>query len=178
MTFRLDEPRVLVCGSRRWPWPRTVCTVLDRLAARHGLRLVVIEGAASGADGAAHQWCHRHGVPVDRHRCHPVDWRAERRARPRDWRRAGPERNTRMLLDESPHLIIAFHDRFDPTSGGTSDMALRGLLHEVPVWLVSGEDPRAGRWLHLDLFPPQRVTRIRRELAAQVADPPARLSGG
>jgi hypothetical protein len=55
-----------------------------------------------------------------------VDWRAERRARPRQWRLAGPERNSRMLLHDHPRLIICFHDHFDPASGGTSDMALRG----------------------------------------------------
>ncbi len=43
-------------------------------------------------------------------------------------------------------------------------MALRGLLWQVPVWLVPGEDPSAGRWLSLDLFPRPRVSRARREL--------------
>lgn len=27
-----------------------------------------------------------------------------------------------------------------PATGGTSDMALRGLLREVPAWLVPGQD--------------------------------------
>jgi len=35
---------------------------------------------------------------------------------------------------------ICFHDHFDPATGGTSDMALRGLLREVPAWLVPGQD--------------------------------------
>jgi YspA, cpYpsA-related SLOG family len=166
VAFELSDPRVLVCGSRRWPWPGTVATVLDRLATRHGGQLVVIEGAARGADHAAHLWCERHGLPEDRHRCHLVDWHAERRACPRQWRLAGPERNSRMLLQDRPQLIICFHDQFDPASGGTSDMALRGLLREVPVWLVPGEDPAVGRWLSLDLFPRQRASRARRELDA------------
>jgi hypothetical protein len=166
VTFELNEPRVLFCGSRRWPWPRTIDAVLDRFAARHGDRLVVIEGAATGADQAAHLWCERHGLPDDRHWCHPVDWRAERRARPKDWRMAGPERNTRMLLQDKPQLVVAFHDHFETGSGGTSDMALRGLLRDVPVWLVPGEDLLVGRWLTLDLFPRQRVDRVRRELDA------------
>ena len=71
-----------------------------------------------------------------------------------------------MLLQDRPQLIICFHDQFDPASGGTSDMALRGLLREVPVWLVPGEDPAVGRWLSLDLFPRQRASRARRELDA------------
>jgi hypothetical protein len=176
VTFELNDPQVLVCGSRRWPWPGTVEAVLDRLAARHGEHLVVIEGAARGADHAAHLWCQRHGLPEDRHRCHPVDWAAERRARPRQWRLAGPERNSRMLLQDQPQLIICFHGHFDPTSGGTSDMALRGLLRQVPVWLVPGEDPDTGRWLALDLFPHQRASRARRELDA-FAQPPAGPAG-
>jgi hypothetical protein len=145
-----------------------VQTVLDRLAARYGERLVVIEGAARGADHAAHLWCIRHALPEDRHWCHPVDWAAERRARPRQWRLAGPERNSHMLLQGRPGLIICFHHDFDPASGGTSDMALRGLLREVSVWLVPGEDPDIGRWLSLDMFPHHRASRLRRELDAVI----------
>ncbi|KAF5990820.1 hypothetical protein BOG92_001450 [Streptomyces sp. WAC00263] len=58
---------VLVCGSRRWPWPTSVETVLERLLARHGERLVVMEGAATGADHAAPAWCERHGFRPERH---------------------------------------------------------------------------------------------------------------
>ena len=94
----LAEPRVLICGSRRWPYRRTVEAVLDRLAVRYGDRLVVIEGAANGADAAAHRWCLGQGFGADRHRCHPVDWAEARRTRPQSWRVAGHERNMRMLL--------------------------------------------------------------------------------
>jgi hypothetical protein len=69
-----------------------------------------------------------------------------------------------MLLQDRPRLIVCFHDQFDPASGGTSDMALRGLIRQVPVWLVPGEDPTVGRWLSLELFPRQRASRTRREL--------------
>jgi len=83
---------------------------------------------------------------------------------------AGPECNTRMLLQDRPQLIVSFHDRFDPARGGTSDMALRGLLRQVPVWLVPGEDPAVGRWLSLDKFLRQRASRARRRCAG---GPPA-----
>ncbi|MET9290378.1 SLOG family protein [Streptomyces sp. NPDC003077] len=162
--MELADPRVLVCGDRWWAWPGTVVAVLDRLEARHGDRLVVIDGAASGADWAAHVWCERNGLGDDRHRCHPVDWQAARRANPRTWRSAGPERNTRMLLREHPQLIIAFHARLGPRSGGTSDMCLRGLLIDVPTWLVTGPDPDVGRWLLLAEFPEWRRGRVRDEL--------------
>ncbi|WP_372504369.1 SLOG family protein [Streptomyces murinus] len=46
----LGEPRVLVCGSRRWPWTHAVETVLDRLIARYGQDLVVIEGGRQTRD--------------------------------------------------------------------------------------------------------------------------------
>ncbi|MGX6744011.1 SLOG family protein [Streptomyces peucetius] len=61
--LELPEGRVLVCGSRRWPWPSTVEAVLDRLADRYGDRLVVIEGAATGADA-----CRMRMVPRPRPR--------------------------------------------------------------------------------------------------------------
>jgi hypothetical protein len=169
--FELGEPRVLICGSRRWPWPTAVELVLDRLLARHGERLVVIEGSAAGADAAAHAWCQQHGLGSERHRCYPVDWRAERLARPADWRLAGPERNTRMLLAERPRLIIAFHDHFSPTSGGTSDMSLRGLLRQVPVWLVPGPDLRVGAWLRTSMFSAARQRRLQAELETAGGEP-------
>lgn len=165
MRLDLGEPRVLVSGSRHWPWPGTVNGVLDRLAARYGDRLVVIEGAATGADQAAHEWCRGRALGADRHRCYPVDWAAERRSRPTHWRNAGPERNTRMLLTERPRLIIAFHDHFVVERGGTSDMCVRGLVRGVPVWLVPGRDVEVGSWLRVEQFPPARVARVRRELA-------------
>jgi hypothetical protein len=162
--LELSEPRVLVCGSRRWPWPQTVAAVLDRLFARYGQDLIVIEGAATGADRAAHDWCEHAGLDEAHHRCYPVDWAAERRARPGQWRMAGPERNTRMLLNERPRLVVAFHDHFAPDSGGTSDMALRSVLRKVPVWLVPGRDVAIGTWVGPGIFPETRVRRVEAEL--------------
>jgi hypothetical protein len=68
------------------------------------------------------------------------------------------------LDSHHPRLVVAFHDHFDPGSGGTSDMCLRGLLKDVPVWLVRGEDPQTGFWLRLNAFPEKRADRVRREL--------------
>ncbi|MEU3568594.1 hypothetical protein AB0E96_09225 [Kitasatospora sp. NPDC036755] len=71
-----------------------------------------------------------------------------------------------MLLQERPRLIIAFHDHFSPGSGGTSDMCLRGLLRQVPVWLVPHEDGQQGMWLGLGIFPEDRQQHVRSELEA------------
>jgi hypothetical protein len=152
MPRMLESPRVLISGSRLWPWDAAVDRALDRLLDRYRERLTVIEGRARGADLAAHRWCVRHRLGPDRHRCYPVDWAAERRRRPSTWRRAGHDRNTRMLLREWPELVVAFHHQLDVRSGGTSNMCLKALLVGLPVWLVTGPDPVDGQWLHLDLF--------------------------
>jgi hypothetical protein len=175
--FELTGPRVLVCGSRRWPWPTTVeaCWIVWQHVMAAGWWL--IEGA-TGADWAAHLWCGTHGLGADRHRCHPVDWEAERHARPGQWRKAGPERNTRMLVQERSRLVIAFHERLDTAAGETSDMCARGLLSAVPVWLVPGRDPQVSRWLRLAEFPQHRRARIRRELEAALPPQPGLFSDG
>jgi hypothetical protein len=77
-----ENPRVLVCGGRASPRPAVPRAVLDHLLARPGDRLVVIKGTARSADMATHLWCLEHRFDPLRHRCHPVDWAAERRARP------------------------------------------------------------------------------------------------
>ncbi len=80
MPRMLESPRVLISGSRLWPWDAAVDRALDRLLDRYRERLTVIEGRARGADLAAHRWCVRHRLGPDRHRCYPVDWPAERRS--------------------------------------------------------------------------------------------------
>jgi YspA, cpYpsA-related SLOG family len=165
-----DREIVLVCGSRRWPHPATVHAALDRLLIRHGERLVIVEGAARGADWAAHCWCLTHGWNAGgmRHRCYPVDWRTERRNRPETWHAAGRERNTRMLLIERPRLIIAFHHDLDlhASQGGTLDMIAKALVGGVPSYHVAGRDLAVARWLRLKQLPEWRREAARRELAA------------
>jgi hypothetical protein len=166
----MDEPRVLVCGSRRWPWPDTVTAVLDRLRARHGNRLVVIEGAATGADRAAHRWCEHHDLPAWRHRCYALAWAAQRQRRPRTWELTGPQRAQHMLQAEEPRLVIAFHEDFDPARGETSDTCLRALLLDVPVWLVPTQDVDAGIWLAVGHFPAERGAALRAQFAQGSSD--------
>lgn len=167
----LDDPVVLLCGSRFYPWPRTVWAILDRLLTRYGDRLVVVEGFARGADADAHAWCLGQGFGNDRHRCHPIDWAAERRVRdPKMLWRAGHDRNVRMLAVERPKLIIACHNDFSYAKGGTSHMCLAGLLAGVPAWLAPTEDPSAGMWVELDKYPETRIRETRRELAAAGID--------
>jgi hypothetical protein len=147
--------RVLVCGSRRWPWPDTVITLLNRAAARYSDDLVLIEGASTGAARAAHRWCLDHDLPAWRHRCHPLASATGRRAR-RYWSEA--ERNQRILHDEGPRLALAFHEHFTPGNGSTADLCRRALATGIPVWLVPTADPDRGMWLSRGHLPDQRGT--------------------
>ena len=166
----MDEPRVLVCGSRRWPWPDTVTTVLDRLHARCTKRLVVIESAATGADSAAHRWCDHKGLPAWRHRCYPAAWNTEHQRRPRTW--TGPERHQRILLDEEPRLVVAFHENLNPTLGDTADTCLRALHLGIPVWHTPHANPDQGRWLTDKHFPRHHTDRHQQESDPTPHDPP------
>ncbi|MGP3941868.1 SLOG family protein [Streptomyces sp. 6N106] len=151
-----SHSRVLICGSRRWPWPDTITTLLDRAATRHGNDLVVIEGAGTGAASAAHHWCTHHDLPAWRHRCHPLTPAPGRRTRTRCWSEA--ERNQRILHDEGPRLVIAFHENFHPAHpGSTNDMCRRALTLGLPVWLVPTADPDKGMWLHLSHYDPRHT---------------------
>ncbi|WP_414166360.1 SLOG family protein [Streptoverticillium reticulum] len=148
--------RVLVCGSRQWPWPDTVTTLLDRAAARYGDDLVIIEGASTGATHAAHRWCLEHDLPAWRHRCHPLTPAGKRRAR-RYWNSV--ERNQRIFRDEGPRLALAFHHHLTPDSSGTTaDLCRRALAAGIPVWLVPTVNPDHGMWLPHPASSPQRNT--------------------
>ena len=89
--------RVLVTGSRDWTHTPTITAALDRLRAEHGGRLVVVHGACpDGADAIADRWAHANGAPVE---AHPARWSTGRRA--------GPDRNARMVATD-PAACLAF----------------------------------------------------------------------
>ncbi|QLH19321.1 SLOG family protein [Streptomyces sp. Rer75] len=163
--------RVLICGSRRWPWPDTITTLLDRAATRHENDLVIIETASTGAASAAHHWCTHHDLPAWRHRCYPLTPAPGRRSRTRYWSEA--ERNQRILHDEGPRLVIAFHENFHPDhQGSTADMCRRALTHHIPVWLVPTADPDTGLWLQPSHYTDPHMRRLDQHRTPQ-ATPPA-----
>lgn len=104
-------PRVLVFGGRDYADRACVWFDLDRLLAKSGA-VVIITGAASGADTLAWEWA------VDRDQfwvLHPADWDAHGRS-------AGPKRNAAMLAQWQPHRYVAFAG-----GNGTRDMDSRCL---------------------------------------------------
>ncbi|GAA2463147.1 hypothetical protein GCM10010405_54450 [Streptomyces macrosporus] len=122
-----------------------MAAVLDRAADRHGGDLVVIEGAGTGAERAAHRWCQERGLPAWRHRCHPRLQAS--RGLMRLPRETLAVRHQRILREEGPRLVVVFHETFTPGPGTSADIARRAVAAGVPVWLVPGADPGRGRWL-------------------------------
>lgn len=170
----LDPPRVLVCSSRGLKggaWRLTVDTICDRLLARYGDDLVLIHGGAPGGDTFVADWCDDHGLDEQHHRRHPVDWRRAKQELGKQWRRAGNDRNSHMRVTENPRLIVGLHPWFHYTSGGTSDMLLKGVLTGVPSWLITTPDADRGEWVQLRKYPQERIDIAWGSLAAAGWEP-------
>lgn len=127
--------RVLVCGSRTFTRTNIIYTMLDGLYMRYGNDLVVIEGAAPGADTAAEQWavsC----LPEDNHLRFPADWDRYGKA-------AGPIRNKQMLVEGMPDEVWAFVDKPLNDSRGTANMV--GQAEEwddnMTIVVIQVDDP-------------------------------------
>jgi hypothetical protein len=115
------EQKVLVCGGRDYSDAKSLNMVLD--AAHYANPIVMlIHGAARGADTLAEKWAEANGVTSN---AYPADWK-------RDGKAAGPMRNQRMLDQCKPHIVIAF-----PGGKGTADMIRRAEAAGVPVVRVT-----------------------------------------
>jgi hypothetical protein len=114
--------KVLVCGSRDWPYPMAVTERILDLAEAHPDALV-IHGGCRGADmrveGAA-MVCNLQT------KVFPAEWR-------RFGRKAGPLRNLQML-DEKPDLVIAFQCN---GSRGTQHTINEARKRGIPVEVFS-----------------------------------------
>ncbi len=124
--------RVLVTGSRRWPWPALIGRVLDaerdRLA--DDATLTVVHGACpDGADAAAAAWCantkQTTGARVVEEP-HPAQWRDPRGQLDRG---AGMTRNSAMIATGAD-LVIAFWADHSP---GTGDTLRRAAQARIPA---------------------------------------------
>ena len=109
--------KVLVCGGRDFdnaPW---LFGVLDEYHAKYKFTLL-IHGGQTGADFLASLWAVEHRVPA---RAFEARWKTY-------GRRAGPIRNTKMLLEGKPDLVIAF-----PGGTGTANMVAQARSAKVEV---------------------------------------------
>lgn len=94
--------RVLVCGGRHFMDYERVRTMLDEVGPSH-----IIHGGATGADTLAGRYAEENDIPCD---VFPAHWSRFGAA-------AGPLRNTEMLTEGKPELVVFF-----PGSKGTMDM--------------------------------------------------------
>jgi hypothetical protein len=108
--------RVLVCGGRDFADKVFLVRSLDLLHRLYGFSLVV-QGGGTGADWMAKKWAEWRGVPGREFR---ADWSAGPAA--------GPIRNTKMLREGAPDLVVGF-----PGGRGTADMLAKARAAGVPV---------------------------------------------
>lgn len=118
--------RVLICGGRDYADRDAVFRELDALTGdvsdEHPLgtiSLTIIHGdCPTGADRWADEWAIVNWSDFDRF---PADWKQHGRA-------AGPIRNTRMIAEGKPDLVLAF-----PGGRGTADLVRKAEATGIPV---------------------------------------------
>jgi hypothetical protein len=104
--------RILVCGGRTYKGD--VTPTLERFNFA-----LCITGGALGADSAAYTWAVKQGIPV---KVYSADWKRYGKA-------AGFIRNTQMLIEGKPDLVIAF-------PGGIGTAMMCKIAREAGVEVV------------------------------------------
>jgi hypothetical protein len=89
--------KVLVCGGRDYDDVEAFYTAMSDIYIDYGITKV-ISGHAKGADQLGEMWAAESGIAVE---VYPADWK-------KNGRSAGPIRNTRMLVEGKPDLVVAF----------------------------------------------------------------------
>lgn len=108
--------KVLVCGGRDFKDYPFLSEVLNGLWDEKG-QLIIINGAAEGADLLASKWAYDNKIPCWRF---PANWDLYGKA-------AGPLRNKQML-EENPDIVIAF-----PGGKGTANMVKQARERGIEV---------------------------------------------
>lgn len=116
--------RVLVCGGRDFADRDLLFATLDKVLAKYGDGLVIVHGAARGADLMAEEWAKSREVE---YMGFPARWH-------RLAKKAGRERNTRMRDKAAPEACVAF-------AGGDGTAMMVGLMKDIGIeaWRVGLE---------------------------------------
>jgi putative aminopeptidase FrvX len=118
--------RILFCGDRNWSNYKVICEVMAELRPT-----LVIEGEAAGADSLAREVAEDYLIAVQPF---PADWKKYGRA-------AGPIRNTQMLKEGQPEMVVAFHDDIT-TSKGTKNMVEQAKKAGIQVYVYNSKGER------------------------------------
>ncbi len=113
--------RVLVCGDRNWTEEVPIYLRLKKLPQG----TVIIHGCARGADTIAGKVARTLGFTVEEY---PADWDKYGKA-------AGHIRNTQMLKEGKPDLVLAFHRDF-ANSKGTKNMVNQSTAAGKPCEVI------------------------------------------
>lgn len=111
--------RVLVCGSRHFDDNFILKAELEKLDVT-----TIIHGDCRGADRMAGAYARTWGIEEVKY---PADWEREGKA-------AGPIRNSKMLRDGKPDLVLAF---LAPNSRGTANMIEQATKANIPVKVIN-----------------------------------------
>lgn len=136
--------KILITGSRDWRDADRIERLLRFLYLR-GLSadgganpepLIIVHGAARGADTIADRWATSHkaeGLPIEIHR-YPAQWQ-------KYGGRAGPIRNQTMVREHAgADLCVGFKTR--PVSRGTDHCLATARTAMIPTWeIVAGQTP-------------------------------------
>lgn len=115
--------RLLICGDRNWKDGSVIREIITRFRPE-----IVIEGRANGADKLAGSSAESMGIEVKKF---PADWEKYGKA-------AGPIRNSQMLKEGNPDVVVGFHYKVNE-SKGTRDMLTRAKKAGKPTFIFDGE---------------------------------------
>lgn len=115
--------RLLICGDRNWSNGDDIREVIAKFKPA-----LVIEGEANGADTLARLSADTLGIEVAKY---PADWQRYGRA-------AGPIRNSQMLKEGNPDVVVGFHYKIDE-SKGTRDMLTRAKKAGKATFIFDGK---------------------------------------
>jgi hypothetical protein len=123
----LDRITVLVCGGRRYNDNQKLVNALFGLHLQRPIGILVHGDAGEvdvtgrvlcGADKLAGRWARLFGVKV---KAYPADWDTHGRS-------AGPIRNSQMLAQERPDVVVAL-----PGGSGTADLVTKARKAGIEV---------------------------------------------
>lgn len=109
---------MLVTGGRKYSDRNHVFQVLGCIHTEFGPISCIVEGGATGADALAKEWALHHKISFLEF---PADWKSH-------GRRAGGLRNSQMLAEAFPDLVVAFLG-----GAGTADMTGKASRAGVTV---------------------------------------------
>lgn len=121
---------LLVCGSRTIPEFDAERLIVEWIN-QNGRPSTIVHGGCRGPDRAAGNVAERFGIHVS---VYTADWSRGKKA--------GPERNERMIRHSLATHCIALCDKEDlEDSRGTFDCVTRCRNHRIPVWVIDARNP-------------------------------------